>query len=169
MRASDAIGRHSGLKHRTVWVRFPPCPLRDNMKKGLALYEALLIFVILGMVALVVFMAIIQEKEENIMNKVLRVTFSDGKVFDVPAEFIAKARAKYYAQTDADRGEDYTKVYNEELKAGLADDSEITDWAFNNMDWSDVKEQAVLVEQETKDDVDREKEWPNVEHNVIIK
>lgn len=138
------------------------------MKKGIALYEALLIFVIVGMFALVVFMATISEREENTMNKFLRVTFSDGKVYDIPAEFIAKARAEYYAKLDANRGEDYAKVHDEELKAGLEDDSEIIDWAFNNMDWADVKEQAVLLSQATKT-IDYEKEWPNVEHEIISK
>ena len=137
------------------------------MKKGMALYEFLLIFVMLGLVVLIIFMATTSEKE-NTMNKFLRVTFSDGKVYDIPAEFIAKARAKYYAQTDADRGENYTNIYDEELKAGLEDDSEIIDWAFNNMDWADVKEQAVLIEQESKT-IDYEKEWINVEHEVINK
>ena len=102
------------------------------------------------------------------MNKFLKVTFSDGKVFYIPAEFIAKARAEYYAKLDAERGEDYTKVYNEELKAGLKDNSEIVDWAFNNMNWADVKEQAVLTKQETEA-IDYEKEWPNVKSEVVNK
>lgn len=102
------------------------------------------------------------------MNKFLRVTFSDGKVYDIPAELIAKARAEYYAKVDTDRGEDYTKIYNEELSLGLADDYEIGSWAFNNMDWADVKEQAVFVEQESEV-ADYNKEWVNVEHEVISK
>ena len=102
------------------------------------------------------------------MNKFLRVTFSDGKVYDIPAEVIAKVRAEYYATSDATKGEDYKKVYDEELKIGLEDDYEIHDWAFNNMDWVDVKEQAVLVEQECKP-ADYKKEWPNVKHEVINK
>lgn len=102
------------------------------------------------------------------MNKFLRVTFSDGKVFDIPAEVIAKARAKYYAEVDADRGKDYQTVYDEELKIGLENDYEIYDWAFNNMNWADVKEQAVFIEQESEA-ADYEKEWPNVEHDVVEK
>lgn len=102
------------------------------------------------------------------MNKFLRVTFSDGKVYDISAEFIAKARAEYYAKLDADRGENYAKIHDEELKNTLEDDSEIIDWAFNNMDWADVKEQAVLLSQATKI-IDYEKEWVNVEHEVISK
>lgn len=39
------------------------------MKKGIALYEVLLIFVIFGMVALVVFMATTEEKEEARMSE----------------------------------------------------------------------------------------------------
>ena len=30
LRASGAIGRHSGLKLRTVWVRLPPCPSGED-------------------------------------------------------------------------------------------------------------------------------------------
>ena len=102
------------------------------------------------------------------MNKFLRVTFSDGKVYDIPAEVIAKARAEYYAKVDAARGENYIKVYNKELKAGLEDDSEITDWAFNNMDWVDVAEHVVQVDQRAGD-IDYHNEWANVEHEVINK
>lgn len=102
------------------------------------------------------------------MKKFLRVKFSDGKVFDIPAEFIAKARAKYYAEVDARRGEDYTRVYNDELKWGLEDDSEVIDWAFNNMDWIDVRVQAVLIEHEVRS-ADYVKEWPNVKSEIISK
>lgn len=102
------------------------------------------------------------------MSKFLRVTFSDAKVYDISAEVITKARAEYYAKLDADRGEDYKKVYDEELKAGLEDDSEITDWAFNNMNWVDVAGHAVFVEQESKS-VDYHDEWVNVKHEVISK
>ena len=102
------------------------------------------------------------------MKKFLRVTFSDGMVYDIPAELIAKARAEYYAKLDADRGEDYTKVYNEELKNALKDDYELSDWAFNNMDWVDVSAYAVMVAQENKF-VDYKKEWVNVKNEIIEK
>jgi hypothetical protein len=141
---------------------------RIRMKKGIALYEALIIVLVLGMVALVVFMATTEEKE-NKMNKFLRVTFSDGKVYDIPAEFIAKTRAEYYAKVDANRGENFITVYNKELKIALEDDSEIIDWAFNNMDWVDVITRAVLlVEQEPKI-ADYMKEWSNVKHEIVNK
>ena len=102
------------------------------------------------------------------MSKFLRVTFSDGMAYDIPTELIAKARAEYYAEVDADRGEDFTKIYNEELKIGLEDDYEIVDWAFNNMDWVDVQAHAVMVALESKP-IDYKEEWVNVKHKIITK
>jgi len=102
------------------------------------------------------------------MSKFLRVTFSDGMVYDIPAEFIARARAEYYAESDAKKGENYTEIYNEELKIGLEDEYEIIDWAFNNMDWIDVQAHAVMVAQESKF-VDYKEEWANVKNEVITK
>jgi len=102
------------------------------------------------------------------MKRFLRVTFSNGTVYDIPTEFIAKARAEYYAESDAKKGENFIEVYNEELEIGLEDDYEITDWAFNNMDWIDVENVAIFVAVE-KENIDRKSEWCNVEHEIIEK
>ena len=108
-------------------------------------------------------------------DKFLRVTFSDGKTFDIPSHIIVHSRATYYANHDAGeckRGvpapTEWVKVYNEETIYTLSDNQEITDWAFNNMDWKDVAFDAKEVLSEGKNS-NYEKEWTNVKSEIITK
>ena len=104
--------------------------------------------------------------------KYLRVRFSNGEEYDIPAEFIARERAEYYVTRDIDRGdtkeEDCKKEIQAEIEFALKDDSEIVDWAFNNMDWEDVKEVAQKVEVEPEK-INYEREWCNIDHDIIEK
>lgn len=101
------------------------------------------------------------------MEKYLRVTMPNGSKYDVPALFIAKDRAQYYAEHDTGKieGKEYNEVYNEEIDIALEDDYEIIDWACNNMNWSDVKGIAIRVEEEEK--VDFQEGWCNGEKEVV--
>lgn len=74
------------------------------------------------------------------MVKVLRIDDS-GFVWDVPAAKIAHNRASYYEEYDKDT------TFDEEFAFTMADDYEIHDWFFNNMDWEDVAESATLIKQ----------------------
>ncbi len=82
--------------------------------------------------------------------KKLRVTFSDDRMYDIPAEYIARQRAEYYVGNDITRGE--TKEENREsaiqheIDYALSDGYEVYDWAANNMNWEDVKDKAVFVD-----------------------
>lgn len=100
--------------------------------------------------------------------KYLRVTFSNGEMFDVPAEFIARNRAEYYVEVAvrADEDIDAKKLLQEEIDWALEDEYEIADWASNNMDWSDVREVARRVHQT---DFNYENEWCNIDHEIIEK
>lgn len=82
------------------------------------------------------------------MAKFLRVRFSNGDVYDIPAEILAQQRAKYYAEQDEkEDGEDYQTVYDRELEYTLGDEFEIYDWANNNTNWSELEAHAVKIEQ----------------------
>ena len=105
--------------------------------------------------------------------KRLRVKFSDGKAYDIPAEYIARQRAEYYAEGDVVRSikEEYKEEYREkaiqyEIEYALNNFYEIYDWACNNMDWKDVKDVAVLVDAPHLK-VDYEKEWCNANMKLI--
>ncbi len=79
-------------------------------------------------------------KKETEVSKFLVVTFSDNSRWKIPAEFIAKDRAAYYAKRDSERdGDDYyDAIYKIELAFTLSDKYELRDWASNNMNWEDV-------------------------------
>lgn len=73
--------------------------------------------------------------------KNLEVSYQ-GHVWHVPAEYIAKHRAKYYGDNDPDT------TFEEEFEYTMGDNYEIKDWFLNNMNWSDVASVAVLVKSE---------------------
>jgi hypothetical protein len=82
----------------------------------------------------------------DISNKWLRVSMPDGTKWDVPLMVIAKNRAENYK--DEFGGDLERSLKEDTLPLFEESDFEITDWACNNMDWSDVEEFAVqaLVE-----------------------
>ena len=100
--------------------------------------------------------------------KYLRVTMEDGSKWDVPAKFIAEARAKYYAEKDTGKssGKEFDVVFIDEVKYSLEDEYNIIDWASNNMNWSDVKNIAVKV---STMEIDFQEGWVNGDKEVITK
>ena len=103
------------------------------------------------------------------MNKYLRVTMGDGSKWDIPAIIIAKDRARYYAEKDAgiNTGKEFSRIYQEEIKNCLTDNYfEILDWAANNMNWEDVKDDAEKV---SSLEVNFQEGWINGEKEVITK
>jgi hypothetical protein len=86
--------------------------------------------------------------------KYMRVEFSNGELWDIPCWFIAADAAKYREE----QGEDY----EEEYERMMACEDELSDWAFNNMNWSDVKPNALRAQ--NPQGIDYEDEWPNVEY-----
>ncbi|MGH2574715.1 MAG: hypothetical protein ACRDFC_03335 [Ignavibacteria bacterium] len=96
--------------------------------------------------------------------------------FDIPVEIIAKERANYYAEHDSkdikdseERKAEWNKVFNEEYKITLSDDYEIVDWAFNNMNWSDVFNKAIKVPATAVGIDELNEAWTKSEHEVITK
>jgi hypothetical protein len=75
--------------------------------------------------------------------KYLTFTMSNGEVWGIPLEVIARDRAKNYADE-----------FDNDVERSLAEDTlplfeqdkwEAVDWAANNMNWCDVSEHAVKL------------------------
>ena len=91
------------------------------------------------------------------------VTMGNGQRWSIPVERIAFNRAHYYAKKDG-------ISFDESLKEDTwplfeADGFEIEDWARNNMNWSDVKAHAKLVD--TDDFCDFQEGWVDGEVAII--
>ena len=94
----------------------------------------------------------------------LYVSMPDGSTWRVSVEMIAEHRAKYYAHE-----------FDGSLQRSLAEDTwplfessgfEVTDWARNNMNWSDVVHGATKVDQIGPTEVDYQEGWNNGEMRV---
>lgn len=105
------------------------------------------------------------DKEEMMSEKILVVTFSDGTRWQIPALFIARHRAAYYAKLETElNGADYQEIFDGEVEFALEDEYELEDWAKNNMNWIDV----VLVARRLPDGkCDYAKEWMNAEMEAV--
>lgn len=98
------------------------------------------------------------------MRKVMTVTQSDGSVWAVPIEVIARSRATHYAHEfdgDIERSmrEDTMPLFD-------SDAYEVEDWAANNMNWSDVK--AVAFQLSPPQGIDFQEGWLNGEKEVRL-
>jgi hypothetical protein len=78
--------------------------------------------------------------------KVIELTALDGSKWHIPAALVAASYSAYY-------------------KGDAPDDSELTDWAQNNMNWSEVKTHSVQVE--APDENNMEDSWANGEMEVV--
>ena len=97
------------------------------------------------------------------MKQRLIVTMPDGSRWGVPVMVIARDRAKNYAD---EFGGDIEKSLAEDTLPLFEDDFEITDWAANNMNWSDVKDQAVRMA-ESEPDPDYQEGWVNGDKELV--
>ncbi len=87
----------------------------------------------------------------------LRVTFSNGEIWDVPAQVVVDSRDEHYA----DEKEDTAQW----IEDGSLSDYEITDWASGNMNWDELEPYAKFVKQPPKA-FDYEGDWGNAEKEV---
>lgn len=103
--------------------------------------------------------------------KYLRVTMPNGERWAVPVSIIAHHRATYYADYDAEKDnlsqEERDQVYEDEYYVTIKDDLEIYDWAPNNMNWSDVKEQAVFLGPKELTEREYQEGWINGEKKIV--
>ena len=101
--------------------------------------------------------------------KYIRVTMLDLSKWDIPADFIAKDRAKYYADKESKNDLTWAKIYNEEYEYTMEDDYELKDWLSNNMNWKDVKDIAKKILEIKLTDEDLQEGIINGEKELIQK
>ena len=87
----------------------------------------------------------------------LRVTFSNGEVWEVPAQVVVDSRDENYKSDEEDTAGS--------IADGGLSDYEVTDWASNNMDWSDMVPYAKRVGDPPK--IDYEGDWCNATKEVV--
>ena len=95
------------------------------------------------------------------MPKFIEVEMPDGTAWRVPALLVAEDRARYYREVDGDEA-----AFGEEVREVLADDYLLTDWARNNLNWSEVVAQAVKVDRPIPP-ADYEAGWVNGRMRVV--
>lgn len=89
------------------------------------------------------------------MKKYMTVEMPDSSVWAVPTEMIARNHAAHYAHQF---GNDINKSLQEgTIPLFEADESEIEDWAINNMDWADFYGHQIRVS--SPDSVDYQAGW----------
>lgn len=86
------------------------------------------------------------------MHKYMTVTLPDGSVWGVPVDRIARNRAAFYASEF--EGDVERSLAEDTLPLFEQDEYEITDWAVNNMDWSDFDGEQVKLDDAAPPDFD---------------
>ena len=78
--------------------------------------------------------------------KVLVFSPSDGSVWHIPAEVVARLRAECYARGMVLKGHDYQTAFNEVYESFLASDSAMTSWFQYTLHWDAVADVAKMIE-----------------------
>jgi len=84
----------------------------------------------------------------------LKIKFSNGECYKVPAKDIALQRALYYACT-IDGYKENSKEFWEEFDFSM-NRSELKDWISNNMDWEDIYPISILMDDQTEFNYDED-------------
>ena len=85
------------------------------------------------------------------MKKFIKVQMPDHSEWVIPVAVIAKNHAEYFS---SEFDGDIKRSLKEDTEPLFEDLSEAIDWMYNNMDWSDVKDFAVLALEAPKPDYD---------------
>ena len=99
------------------------------------------------------------------MKKHLRVEMPDGSKWVVPVEVIARDRATQYA--DEFNGDIELSLKKDTLPLFESDEYEIEDWATNNMNWSDVVDEATELKRSPEDEVDYQEGWVDGDKDFV--
>ena len=99
------------------------------------------------------------------MKKYYSVTMGNGDVYGIPAEVIAENYARFYEKINDESFEENVETM---MFWFDTNDFEFADWAKNNMDWDDVKDQAVLLGQ-ADIPVDFQEGWVNGEYGYLVR
>jgi len=101
----------------------------------------------------------------DILKKNYVVTMPDGSRWAVPVKLIAQSRAEYYADMNFD-GDMEKSMKEDTLPLFESDPHAIENWARNNMDWADVRAQAVQV-LPPSNEVDWDEGWANGKVEIV--
>ncbi len=88
-----------------------------------------------------------------------RVEMGDLSKWDVPVQVIADSRDEFYLEDEEDT--------IGSIRAGSLSDSEINDWAGNEMNWSDVREYAIPVPVTQQKKINWQEGWTNGEKEIV--
>lgn len=100
--------------------------------------------------------------EESQNEPFLVIDMPDGSKWAVPVSIIARNRAAHYAhEFDGDIERSLTE---DTLPLFQSDNYEVHDWAANNMNWSEVSEQAIEIWDGSA--TDYQEGWMNGEYEV---
>jgi len=95
--------------------------------------------------------------------KILVIEMPDGSKWGVPVEVIARNRAAHYAHEF--NGDAEQSMIKDTLPLFAADEYEVTEWASNNMNWSDVEVHAKKLQDAPIPDF--QEAWINGQKTVI--
>ena len=105
--------------------------------------------------------------------KHIRITFSNGETYEIPALKIGNNRGKVYADKDFGSQDiteapdpQWTNVYRRERDNTIKDDALLIDWAENNINWEDIEKDAILIPTANKD-LDKHEEWMNNDKVIV--
>lgn len=103
------------------------------------------------------------------MTQFMHVEFSDGKVWRIDLEVIAKSRADYYygSGRHADEFPTFQSAFDDSMELFIDNSYEAASWAKGDMDWVDVKDFATLwFDPDMNQDDVYENEWCNSNMSV---
>lgn len=101
--------------------------------------------------------------ESELFKKHMMIDMPDGLTYGVSVEVIARNRAEYYAHKEY--GGDIAKSLRDDTLPLFEDEYQIRDWAANNMNWSDVKHDAVVLKKKV-DECEFQEQWVNGEYKI---
>jgi|FLOH01.1.fsa_nt_gi hypothetical protein len=106
------------------------------------------------------------------MAKHVRVTFSNGETYEIPALKIGNNRGKYFADKDFGAQDiteapdpQWTNVYRKERDYAIKHEDELIDWCENNMNWEDVEIDAVVIPSDSE--IDKHEEWMSNDKTIV--
>ncbi len=105
----------------------------------------------------------IEVVESELFKKHMLIDMPDGLTYGVSVEVIARNRAEYYAHKEY--GGDVAESLRDDTLPLFEDDYHIRDWAANNMDWSDVKREAITLKKKV-DESEFQECWVNGEYKI---
>ena len=103
----------------------------------------------------------------------VRVTFSNGETYEIPALKIANLRGKHFADSNfgvQDIGEapdpQWTKIYREQRNVALDDINKLIEWINEHVSWQQVAGDAIVVPS-MDGGVDKPTEWKENEKTIV--